>query len=219
MGKVVMKKTYLLVLAAVFMLGAVASAPAFALTFNPAEWLINGAAIVVNKPIDILGEILVENVLNGAAMVCSALFEGVAKPGGGGEITKMFNLAGVEIRELPSALACTNQKTCEAPEISPDGLPFLIEPAEDAQDGKFYVFTTDSFELSCTIVGVKVEELCGPEQAGTGIGGEIFNLATDFELAAATEPRALCNNNAAEGDLVNIGGNLISSTAGNLSIS
>lgn len=210
-----------LAFAVVFVVSAFTSASAFALAFQPAEWLVGGAAIGAGetKPIDVLGEMLFENVLNGSALVCSALFEGVAKPDGRGELTKMFSLPGVEIRELTSALACTNEKTCEAPEISPDGLPFTIEPAEDEQDGKFWIFTDASFEISCTILGVKIEELCGPEQAGTGIGSEITNLATDFEAATATEPRALCNTNASEGEMTNVAGNLTSSTAGNLSIS
>jgi hypothetical protein len=219
-----MKKTQIVALAfaAVVAFSAFTSASAFALTFEKAKFLINGADIPVGTtvPIDAIGELLFENLLNGAAFTCSGLFEGVAESGGVGRITKVFSLAGTEIKELTSpnvALSCTNEKTCEKPEANPDTLPFGVEAEQD--EGSFYVLIKGSYEFTCTIFGgIKIEELCEPP-AGTGIGGVITNLATDFEAGAATEPRSVCNGNAEEGSLTNLAGNLTSSTAGNLAVS
>jgi len=214
-----MKKMQIVALAfaAVFAFSAFTSASAFALTFEKAKFLINGIDIPTGTtaPIDTIGELLFENVLNGAAFTCSGLFEGVAEPGGKGKVTKVFSLAGVEIKELPSVLACTNEKTCEKPEASPDGLPFPIEAEQDVEDGKFWVLVAGSYEFTCTVLGIKIEELC----VLPAVGSEVTNLATDFEAAPATEPKYTCSSNAEESALTNIAGNLTSSTSGNLSVS
>jgi hypothetical protein len=218
-----MKKTHLIVLAfaSAFALSALVASSASALTFEKAHFLINNAEAPANTPYDDTTEFLIENVLNGASFICSVLFEGTVGPGGTGSITKIFNLAGVESKELTATgVACSQEKTCEKAEASPDGLPFKIEARKDPEDGKFYVFYFIKYEFACTVLGIKIEELCEPPTgSAAGVGGEVTNLATDFEANSSTEPLFTCNGNTEENTIIFIPGNLTSSTSGSLSVS
>jgi hypothetical protein len=215
-----MKKMHvMLAFAALFAFSAISVSSASALTFEKAHFLINAAEAPANTPIDATGEILFESVLAGASFICSGLFEGTAGPNGEGSITKVFNLAGTEIKELPATgISCTQEKTCESATANPDTLPFKVIAEKDVETGAFYVLIAGKYEFTCTVIGIKIEELCEPPAAGS-IGGEVINMATDFEAGEATEPLATCNGNAEDGVIANIKGNLISSTAGNINIS
>jgi len=211
-GKSTMKKTQLVVMAfvAVFAFSALITGSASAaLTFEKAHFLVNGSEAPAKTVINSTGELRFENVLNSAAFTCSGLFEGTVGPSGTGEITRVVNLSGAEVKELPATgISCTNTKTCESAVANPDKLPFKVEAVKDSETGKFFVLIAGSYEFTCTVIGIKIEELCAPP-AGGFIGGEITNLASDFEAnAGATEPLATCNENAEEGLLTNIAGNL-----------
>jgi len=217
------KMQVVLAFAALFAFSAFsASSASAALTFEKAHFLINGNEAPAGTPVDALGELLFESVLAGASFVCSGLFLGTVGPGGEGSITKVFNLAEVEVKELPAAgIACTNEKTCETAVANPDEIVtagWKVIAEKDIETGKFYVLIAGKYEFTCTVIGIKIEELCEPPAAGS-IGGEVIALATDIEAGEMTEPLATCNSNAEEGALVNLKGNLISSTAGNLSVS
>jgi len=209
-----MRKMQLLVLAfvTVFAFSALITGSASAaLTFEKAHFLVNSEEAPAKTVIDSTGELRFENVLNGAAFTCSGLFEGTVGAGGTGEITRIVSLAGAEVKELPGAgISCTNTKTCESVVLNPDKLPFKLEAVKDSITGQFGELISFSFEFTCTVIGIKIEELCEPP-AGTGVGGEITNLTTDFEAnPGATEPSGTCNGNAEEALVTNIAGNLTS---------
>jgi len=204
-----------LAFAALFAFSAlsVSAASAAELTFEKAKFLVGGVEAPAGTAVDALGEILFESVLAGASFVCSGLFEGTVGPNGEGSITKVFSLAGVEIKELPEAgISCTQEKTCETALANPDGLPFKVIAEED--EGVFYLLIAGKYDFTCTVIGIKIEELCEPPATPGFIGGAVTNLATDIEAGEVTEPLATCNGNAEEGGLTNLKTNLIATVSG-----
>src|SRR5258708_14834705 len=105
-----------LVLAVLLMLGASFSASAYALTFAAAKFLVNGAGLAGALGVEVEGEGLLENVLNGAACLCSGRLVGTVEENGTATVTKVLSLAGTEIAEKDPAaggLVCTAEKVCE----------------------------------------------------------------------------------------------------------
>jgi hypothetical protein len=123
------------------LLGACTTAPASAvLTFELALWLLNGVDITEPVLVDAVGEILLENLLNGLDILCSGLTEGTVEPEGLGLMTMVYDLSGNLIEELlGSGAACTSDAICEASTVKewPTGLPWLGEVEQDS-DGTFW---------------------------------------------------------------------------------
>lgn len=207
-------------LIAIFALSAFVSTAAFGLTFELALWLINGvepAAAVVS---DTEGGLLFKNVLNNAELLCEGLFEGTVGPNSTGTVTKVFSLGGTEIGNLVGAsLACTNVKLCEKAEIWPVNLPWTTEVEQDVEEpGLFFLLVTGAqYHVVCTVLGIKVEELC---EALAGTAAMIENGASDVLGAIeAAEPMSTCSGNANDATVTPDPGNLTSVATGSLSVS
>jgi len=211
---------------------------AFALEFTTGQWLVNNARITANQSADTEGELLFENLLNTADILCSGLFEGTIGANGVDEVTKVFSLEPnqKEIPELDPAEAgtgikCTAVKLCEPnPEIWPVNLPFKTQLDLDTTEEKWFDLILKggkpgeglefpAYTILCKVLGVNVEELC---EAVEGFGELSNNAAmTDVESLGAITPEGLCNGNAEDGLIENNAENvaLITVLSGTLQVS
>ena len=211
-----MKKIHLvgLMLLAVGAFSAFTSASAFALTFELANWLENGAIIAANKAATTEGELLFENVLAGASFLCSGKFDGTVGANGADEITEVLNLAGtIKINELDEAAAtggitCTVLKICSSAEIWPVNLPFKSELMLDTEGGFYDLILKNAagklpaYFLLCTVLGIDATELCETVEGAFGAFGEVSNAATDVETLGALTPLATCGGTNLEDGLI-----------------
>ena len=210
-----MKKTQLvgLVLVAVCAFGALTAASAFGLTFTLAEWLDNAKTLTALTSAVIEGELLFENLLNLARLLCSGIFIGSVGPNGEDEFTEVQSLGKVKIPELDEenasgGLKCTGLNNCEAadPEIWPVNLPWLTELVLDGTEEKFFdlsignvvggVTLFPGYLILCLFLGVDLLELC---ELVAGSFGEVSNAATDVETLGAVSPESSCLNVKNEG--------------------
>ena len=196
-----------LMLLAVGAFSAFTSVSAFALTFELANWLENGALVAANKAATTEGELLFENVLNSAAFLCSGKFDGTVGANGDEEITEILNLSGVKIAELDEAgatggFACTNLKLCTSSEIWPVNLPFKSELMLDTEGGFYDLILKNAagrlpaYFLLCTVLGIDATELCEMAEGAFGAFGEVSNAAADVETLGALSPLGTCGGNA-----------------------
>ncbi len=207
-------QVFWMVLVAMCAFSAFASTQAFAaLTFALAQWLANGNLILEALLSDAVGGLLFEDLLTGAAFLCSGLFEGTVGPESADEITMVYNLAGELIEELDEAnatkgLVCTESLTlCSKVEIWPVKLPWLTEVELDVETGLFYELTTGaSYNLLCEVLGMDKVELC---EAPAGTSGELLNVTGGVEAMGEAEPESTCNGEEKMGRVEADAGNLI----------
>ena len=209
-----MKKIYptglILIVAGAF--SAFTNTSAFALTFELANWLENGALIEANKAATTEGELLFENVLNGAAFLCSGKFDGTVGANGAAEITEVLTLSGAKLTELDetgatNGIVCTSVKLCTGEEIWYVNLPFKLELMLDTEGGFYDLIIKNAagrlpaFFLLCTVLGIDATELCEMAEGAFGAFGEVSNAAVDVETLGALSPLGTCGGNA-EDDLI-----------------
>ncbi len=225
MGKIRKNQTLGLALIAMLTLSAAITTSAFAaLEFTLAQWLINGARLTAEHLTDSVGELLVENVLLGAQFQCSQLYEGTVGPESADLTTMIYTLEPSQrlIEELAGeALLCTNEKTCEKAERWPTNLPWTTELELDTTEEKFYELTKGTggepgYHISCTVLGVKVEELC---ETAAGSILEVKNVTGGVEAVGRPEPNGPCGSNSEENALFYQVGNLTTSPDGTLTVS
>jgi hypothetical protein len=189
---------------------------AFALEFTPAKWLKNGVAITTTVSTNTEGELLFENLLAVAAILCSGLFEGTVGANGVDEITKVFSLVPKEIKELheegaTEGIVCVPDegKICEeGSEIWPINLPWKTQLDLDtvAPELFFDLLLENNNKLFpgyfilCLFLGASITELC---EAVAGTFGELSNAATDVEGLGALSPESTCNGDTEEGLIEN----------------
>lgn len=211
-----MKKIHLvgLMLLIVGAFSAFTSASAFALTFEAAQWLEGGAAIAANRAATTEGELLFENVLNGAAFLCSGKFDGTVGANGADEITEVLTLGNVKVVELDEekatgGIACSPLKLCTSAEIWPVNLPFKSELMLDTEGGFYDLVIANAngkipaYFLLCIVLGIDATELCETVEGAFGAFGEVSNTATDVETLGALSPLATCGGNAEDGLIEN----------------
>ena len=219
----------MLALVAVGAFSALTASSAFAvLTTALANWLNNGAIVTANTSVTTTGELLFENVLNAAQILCSGIFVGTVGANGVDEVTEVLNLAEEKVGEAREELGivCTTEKLCEPnPEIRPDGLPFLSLLLLDTENGLFVdelVLNANNvlpgYLILCEVLKVNVEELC---ESVEGTFGEVSNATADVEGLNALSPLATCNGNTLDGKIENNAEHiaLIALLTGTLSVS
>src|SRR5882762_1163543 len=134
-----------LALLALCALSALMTASASAvLTFELALWLLDGVDISSAVLVISEGELTLTNLLNGAAILCSGLFEGFVEPESLDLVTMVYDLSSNLIEELVgSGMLCTSDNICSAntAEFWPIGLPWLTEVEQDNPDGTFWELT------------------------------------------------------------------------------
>jgi hypothetical protein len=197
-----------LVLVVLLLLDASFSASTYALTFTAAKYLVNGAGFVGVLAVEVEGEALLENVLNGASYLCSGRFVGTIEENGTATVERVLNLAGTEISEKDPAaggITCTAEKTCEGTgiEVNPVNLPYVSHLELDVEDGKFYLLVGANAKgvlpadaVKCLVLGITINELC---EASPESFGEVFNAATDVEGLGASTPLGRCGENSEDG--------------------
>ncbi len=212
-------QVFWMVLVAMCAFSAFASTQAFAaLTFALAQWLAGGNLILEALLSDAVGSLLFEDLLTGAAFLCSGLFEGTVGPESADEITMVFSLSGVLPPELDESTAmegivCTEGLVlCSKAEIWPLKLPWLTEVELDVETGLFYELTTGAeYNLLCEVLGMDKVELC---VAVAGTAGELLNVTGGVEAMGVAEPESTCSGEAEMGLVEADSGNLITLTNG-----
>jgi hypothetical protein len=130
MGRLTMKKIYLVGLALIGVFGLSATS-AFGVT---TEWLVKQNQIAAGGSVatETIGELLLIHLPGGilspeVKVLCSGIFDGFIYPGGQDRIEKLLSLTGVEIT-LANLLACTDDlTTCPTPLVAPEHLPWLTQ--------------------------------------------------------------------------------------------
>lgn len=170
------------------------------------KWLNNGSEITSATSVDTAGETLFENTSIGAAILCSALFEGTVGPGSAYELTKMLDLSSNEIKELVgNGLKCSSVKACETgdAELWPEHLPFKSALYANSEKTQFVVAVEPNgsgllpaFEVLCLVLGINVEELCEDAERSDN---EVSNVTAGVEIIGITLPLATCGGKAETG--------------------
>jgi hypothetical protein len=184
-----------LMVVAMCALGAsfVASASAEA----PGKFLVNGlvpnAAVAANTE----GELLFESLKTAnATFLCSGIFDGIIAAGGElYEVTKVLNLAGVEVPESDSVaqIVCEPDpgSICSHAAVSPVGLPWDSD-VDLVTETDFLLLALANaagllpgYFLLCEVIGIDATELCEllPETAQL-----VENGATDVVFPVGTSP-------------------------------
>jgi hypothetical protein len=202
-----------LVLVAVCAFSAVVTASAFALTFALANWLENGNIITVEKLVETEGELLFENLSNGAAFLCSGIFDGSVGNDGIDEVTELLTLGKVAVPELDpgvsgTGIACTVENLCVLAEIWAVNLPYSTELMLDTENSLFYDLGLPNshgllpgYFVLCEVGGIDFTELCVTLEGVDGLYQEKSNNTTagDVETLGAFVPEADCGSGTENG--------------------
>ena len=204
----------LLALVAVFAFSAVLSASAVAETTLLAEWLKTATPVTASLAAETTGSFTLIH-LNLAKTTCTGSFVGTVGADGVGQITEMLNAAKQKIRVgltgTGEILSCTNVENCGSGEVVPVDLPwntilYLME------SGSFLnlIFSSGAgapgYEVSCTVLGIKVEEKCTGETSTTinNMPGELllstFVVADQTAEKLESECKGTAQINAFEGN-------------------
>jgi len=234
-----------LMLVAMMAVSAVTIASASgAITFLPAEWLVNGEKVTAKLSATATGEILLEdtNALKAgikADLLCSGILNETVGAGAGGEITELLSLTGTAIGKTAlegAGLACTNDSNCESAKVWAVNLPWPIEVQlwESPPESGFAilifghtVLLAPGWYVECTVLGVKATDECKattPESKPEGVTlaeNETGGVLTEF-LESFTElmelKLGLCSSSGEETGIVE-GPGLAATTEGTLTIS
>jgi hypothetical protein len=214
----------LMVLVAVFALGAVAVSSASAEITLLAEWLKNGTALTTNLAAIGKGSVELEDSKTpiGAAVVkCEGgSAEGTGGPNGVGEVTKVLNAAGKEVEAglKGEAFLCKGVKGCEADatetEVWPLSLPvlvslFLLESTSEPFTVLAYTPGAKNLglEIKCLALSVLIEDTCSAEDSN----GNALNVAGGVEGMGTSFPGLSCTQGGAgSGFATAVAGNLAS---------
>ena len=191
-----MKKIHLIGLALVALLAfaSLSASSAFALEWEPAEWLVGGKPAQAGQNAKLEGELLLEDKKLGIAVICSGILDGEYQTPTDLLIRKVLSLAGVEIEVLKGAgLLCKTEKGCAENvdlEVWPENLPWLLFPELDVSDSKPWVLVfgegagAPGYTVKCLVLGISTEETC---LAIEGSGNEVIDATGGVETAAGTE--------------------------------
>ena len=132
-----------------------------------AEWLKSATAVAGNLAATATGSVVIH--LNRASTTCTGSFDGTVGTNGVGAITEVLNVKGEKTREGLTGtgviLECTNVENCGTSEVVPVHLPWATILYLMA-NGTFLDLIYSggkgepAYELSCTMLGIKIEELC-----------------------------------------------------------
>jgi hypothetical protein len=219
-----MRKIHIVAMAlfAVFAFSSFAASSAFALSFELAEWLVNGGTVSAELVSEGSGELLLEDTKFGAVL-CDGILDGTIGPNSADLITKILNLAGEEIGELTgSGLLCTTEKTCESSttdiEVFPMKLPWDTEVELDPETGVAYILVLGAeYTVECLLLGILGEDTCTDAEAAS----EAVNVTGGVELKGHSEPLGSCTIGGSGSGLVEFitGKNLLTSKEGTVEIS
>jgi len=214
-----MRKIHIVAMAlfAVFAFSSLAASSAFALSFELAEWLVGGNTVSAELATEGSGELLLEDTKFGA-VTCDGILDGTVGPGSADLITKVLNLAGVEIGELTgTGLICTTEKTCETSttdiEVFPMKLPWDTEIELDVETGVGYDLVLGAeYTVKCLLLGILGEDTCSTVETAN----EAVNVSGGVELKGHSEPLGNCTIGGTETGLVEFvtGKNLLTSKEG-----
>jgi hypothetical protein len=215
-----------LVIIGMLVLAGVASGPAAAATL---QWLLNGGKIVAPVAAETTGEFeLGEETEPKDAMLCSAIFVGTAGPGVEDSIAEVLNLQKVAVN-LDNQLSCNNVRDCEEALASFINLPWLTNlELMGTETAPLFLDEIMSggqgqpgFETVCTIpVLGRIEEECVVNVVGFNLENDAAE--SDVLAALALEVIFTCEGRMSATGWMSTevdGANLMTSTAGTLSVS
>ena len=180
----------------VFALGALTTS-ASAVTFLLALWLFNGAPVTSVLLIENTGELeLADKNAGGLGVtikiLCSRTLIGWVGPESLEAISEILNLAkeSISSTELSGlALECANTENCGTPLFTLDNIPWESE-AELMIEGteEFFVDLriNTGFYVECTVLGVKVAELCEVSSLALELRNETTGVDATFSDALQT---------------------------------
>jgi hypothetical protein len=153
------------------------------------EWLWNGAVVTTALPVDIQGELLLEDMETGTAVLCSGLFEGTIEETNKDLITGIEDLAGhrTDLSGHSEPLECVWETAglCETsmlPLVLPIHLDWLT--VLDLISSTLWIDLITEGEgglpgytvLNCLVAGFEVTDTC---EGATG--ADLKNTETDIE--------------------------------------
>jgi hypothetical protein len=209
--------TLTLAVAAAGSVSGIAAASAFAET----EWLVNGVTVTSALAADTAGTLSLDDTAAGIGKItCSELFEGTIGPKESGTITKIVGLEGKTPPLNCSAKACAS----ELAEVTPVNLSWAGSMLDILISGELFwewmirgVTGSPGFEVTCTVLGIKVTDTCTGET-----GGDLTNVSSGVELIfsenAERTPRLTCTLSKEKTGILT-GSALVTTTEGTLTVS
>jgi hypothetical protein len=176
---------------AVFSLYAASAAPAGAVEFLLAEWLVNGSPVTSTLLAESEGEALIEETIPIINVkidaLCSGIGIGTIGPTGEGTGTELLTLTDILVGSTPlvePGLTCTNDGNCPEPLVWADNLPWqgLLELMVDGAETFFVGLVsktggTIGYHLVC--MGASgLEDLCTATEAI----GKVTNTAEGLDV-------------------------------------
>jgi hypothetical protein len=181
-------------LLAMFALSAIVASAASAVTFLPAEWLINGEKLAAALAITQEGELNLINTNGGGfgirvEILCSGILLGTVGPGAADSTTGLQNLAKEAISGTPLtglALTCTNDAGCTEPKVWAEELPWKtsVDLMEDGAETFFVdLLENGKYYAECLILGIAVSELCTAPVTAIQLTNEAAGVDATFSDA------------------------------------
>jgi hypothetical protein len=175
-------------------------AAAFAAETLLAEWLLNSVAVVSDLA-ETRGELLLEDLNNGAAVLCSFALDRFLEGDGFGLITEVLTLGGARVALGGAGLRCIGEGSCvaeEDAELWPEQLPWLSQLILFPTSIIDRRYATGWYILCLAVIILNVvEEECVAE-------GSMF--ATDKNVAEGVEEEFNLEN---EGEEAKCGGGTV----------
>jgi hypothetical protein len=201
----------LLALVAMSALGAIVAASASAEATLAAEWLANGAKITALLTTEATGELLLEDTKAASSVLCNGLIVGTVNSAGKDTTELILNLQSEEVTLAKPLLGtsstgpdCIAVKGCAVGtvakpiEVSPEGLPWTTQLVLDEVSGLFLDKVTApaasvGYALLCTVLGVKVEDICTQAEATVEIVNDAATGDAAIPVNAISQPLANCS--------------------------
>lgn len=198
-----------LTLVAVCAFSAIAAASASAEATLAAEWLASGAKITAELVASSTGELLLEDEGAASSVLCTGVIdEKITVLPGGGVIVEILRLADTVVTlaapllgtgagsDCVAVKGCAEGSTASPIEVSPLGLPWSTLLFLDETTGLFLksISATEvGYELTCLVLGVKVEDKCTQTNAVVEVVNDADTGDAAIPANAIGEPRANCS--------------------------
>lgn len=183
-----------------------------------AEWLIKGSAVTTLTPTMTEGTTLMEDKTFGDSIECHREYDGSVGDNGEDEVTRILSLMGEEVTlTKPLTVASGDCKivsgcnSADAVEWDPLLLPWHTLMFLDASGEYLDIIFKAGYEVTCTILGIKVTDECTVENASV----ELVASIEGAEAKGVVGPNASCTvGGAGSGKEEYVGTNHLLDTTG-----
>jgi hypothetical protein len=208
---------------AVLAFSAFFAASALAAETLLAEWLLEALSIVSDL-VETVGELLLENLQNGGAVLCSGILDGTVEANGFDLVTEVLTLGGVKVALGGAGVICLGEGNCVAEEDAeawPEKLPWLTELILFEAEFHNLVYNPAWFVLCLAIVILTVqEEECVVEHhtSSTKLANVSEGVSGEFP-AEADEEQAKCKGETEKLGMLTGSGTTLPVGGGTLTVS